>query len=113
MRSVELEDGSLVAIEIKYRMNWLEACQSNSQLRSFLEMNEKRTPKIPAAIVFFEEFSGDWDRKMKSHSTKLGWIGWYVSHEFIDGIRFHAVNLKNGIVETYEDALKSPAPSGL
>ena len=110
---LELVDGRLVAIEIKYRMNWLKACQSNSQLRSFLKMNEKRTPKTAAAIVFFEKFTGDWGRPLKLRNLLLGWVGWYVSHDFIDGIRLHAIRFENGVFETYDDVTKTAAPSGL
>ena len=111
-----LTDGSLVVIEIKMCMNWLKACQSGSQLRTYLSARRKAFPELPdpkAAIVFFEEFTGDWNRKMKSHATVLGWIGWYNGHNQIDGIPFQLVRLRNSSVEAYDDALKSAAPSGL
>lgn len=110
---LELVDGRLVAIEIKYRMNWLKACQSGSQLRTFLNMSEEHRTQIKAAIVFFEEFSGDWSRKMNSHATVLGWVGWYNGHHLIDGIPFQLIRFRGGRIETYEDDLNTAAPSGL
>src|SRR4051812_41738442 len=32
---LELSTGSLLGLEVKYRMNWMKACQSNHQMRWF------------------------------------------------------------------------------
>jgi hypothetical protein len=37
---IELDNGNLYIIEIKYRMNWMKACQSGWQISKYLE-NEK------------------------------------------------------------------------
>src|SRR4051812_39169233 len=59
-----LKNGKQLAIEIKLRMNWLKACQSDYQFRQFLKRtaHAKANP-VDGAVVFFEEFSGDWNRR--------------------------------------------------
>src|SRR5580765_6433056 len=40
--AVELVDGNRLAIEIKFRMNWLKACQAEWQFRRFLAKKDRR-----------------------------------------------------------------------
>ena len=56
-RELVLAGGDRVTFEIKYRMNWLKACQSGDQFRKYLKMNEASGSQVIAGIVLFEEFS--------------------------------------------------------
>ena len=89
---IVLSDGRLFVIEVKLRMNWAKACQSNWQIRQFLQMNGKPT-SADGAIVFFEEFSGDWDRSTRSRGVKRGWENWYRGHADV-GVRGHESGLR-------------------
>ena len=69
---VELLDGSRVLVEIKYRMNWQKACQAGWQLLESFNLMEplKLSPTPNAGLVFFQQFSGDWNRKAVSRHLK-------------------------------------------
>src|SRR5262249_14704289 len=60
--AVELTDGRRLAVEVKFRMNWLKACQAEWQFRTFLKRHTAVAGPIDGGIVFFEAFSGDWLR---------------------------------------------------
>jgi hypothetical protein len=96
-----LQDGAAVPIEIKFRMNWLKACQANWQFARFLKLTGRTSCKT--GIVFFEEYSGDWDITAKSRSIPNGWIRWYKEHYQLQGLDFHLVRLRNGEIQTYSD----------
>lgn len=73
-----LSNGQRLAIEIKLRMNWMKACQSEWQFTQFLKTGEARINPVNGAIVFFEEFSADWARPTgKSRPIERGWNHWY------------------------------------
>jgi hypothetical protein len=99
---IQLDD-ELFIIEIKYRMNWLKACQADWQISNFLKRKDKLEEKgIPTgAIVFFEEFSGDWDKTAKKRKFKNGWSIWYKdnAHSEVDNdniIKVHLIRFSNG-----------------
>ena len=98
---IELNTGGIVAFEIKYRMNWLKACQSGYQFRQYLRHRESSAGPLQGGIVFFEEFSGDWDRTFGNRPRKLGWDGWYLTHHKIDEFPFQLVRLREGTMQTY------------
>lgn len=100
-----LQDGSLVPFEIKFRMNWLKACQANWQFARFIKLTGRNG--CNTGIVFFEEFSGDWDITAKSRSIQNGWIRWYKEHYQLQDLTFHLVRLRNGEIETYWDVIRS------
>ena len=84
-----LDDDRSVAIEIKYRMNWLKACQANLQFQGFLEriiFATEYQPKI--GVVFFEDFSGDWLRIPSIRKNENGWNFWYAEHHYLPGQNF-------------------------
>jgi hypothetical protein len=98
-----LHDGTSVPIEIKFRMNWLKACQANWQFARFLGQSHKPVCKV--GIVFFQEFSGDWARTAKSRPIQNGWLRWYLEHHEIGGLQFHLVRLQDGKAETYSEVV--------
>jgi hypothetical protein len=79
---MELLDGSRVLVEIKYRMDWEKACQAGWQLLESFNLLEplKLSPTPHAGLVFFEQFSGDWNRKAVSRPLQAGWYYWYAGH---------------------------------
>jgi hypothetical protein len=100
---LELPGGDLVAIEIKFRMNWLKACQSGYQFRRYLAINAARKGPTKAGIVFFKEFSGDWQKRWKARPIELGWVAWYLTHHQVNDLPFHLVRLAEGQLETYSE----------
>jgi hypothetical protein len=96
---LQLIDGTVVAVEIKLRMNWLKACQSGYQLSEYLSKSNPSGRPIKAGIVFFEQFSGDWARLVRSCSTERGWLKWYRNHHKIRDVDYHLVRFtrENGM----------------
>ncbi|MGC2195413.1 MAG: hypothetical protein WA628_12120 [Terriglobales bacterium] len=76
-----LRDGRFVAIEMKYRMNWLKVCQAGWQFERFLASPEGRNRAPRDGIVFFDEFSGDWARAIGG--VERGWVHWYTGHSVL------------------------------
>lgn len=96
-----LQDGTLVPIEIKFRLSWDLACRANTQFSNFFGRIEDRICKN--GIVFFEQFSKGWDKTAKSRSVQNGWLYWYENHFLINGIKFQIIRLFNGKAEGYGD----------
>jgi hypothetical protein len=96
---IVLCDGRRVVIEIKLRMNWLKACQSEYQFRQFLKRGKlpSRTP-VSGGIVFFEDFSSDWARPVGG--IIRGWKHWYRTHSDVEGLRVDLIRLRGESVET-------------
>ena len=98
---VKLKDGRLIDIEVKYRMDWLKACQASWQ---FNHLMKERNDKFGAAtngIIFFEEFSGDWADMEKTHTIEKGWIHWYVDYYNRGEININLIQLQNGIIKKH------------
>jgi hypothetical protein len=91
-------------IEVKLRMNWLKACQSEHQFRQFLKSTkEAKTNLVDGAIVFFEDFSGDWGKKTKKAKNVWGWEGWYLRHcAAVDGKRMDLLRLSKEALQEYQ-----------
>jgi hypothetical protein len=107
---IVLADGRRLVIELKLRMNWLKACQSEWQFRHFLKRFDGGGPAIPVhgAIVFFEEFSGDWDRPKAKRRNVWGWEAWYLYYrDAIDGKPMDLVRLRGGVMAGYPDGGQS------
>jgi hypothetical protein len=103
---VELLDGSRVLVEIKYRMNWKTACQAGWQLLESFNLMEplKLSPTPHAGLVFFEQFSGDWDEKAVSRPLKAGWYYWYAGHhELREDFSAVLVHFQGGVLSTYQE----------
>jgi hypothetical protein len=100
--SIILTDGRRLVIDAKMRMNWLKACQSECQFRQFLKRPEAKTIPVGGAIIFFEEFSGDWNKKAKKAKNLWGWEGWYLDHcNAVDGKRMDLLMLSKGVLQGY------------
>ena len=92
--AVELIDGRRLTLEIKFRMNWLKACQAEWQFRTFLKRHNAKAGPVAGGLVFFEEFSGAWQRPGKSKRFQDGWNHWYrEGHSEVDGYRLHLLRL--------------------
>lgn len=98
-----LTNGKRLVIEVKLRMNWLKACQSGWQFTQFVKTTtQAKTNRVDGAIVVFEEFSGDWDRKSRKAKNKWGWEGWYLGHfDIVEGKPIHLLSLCDDRLEGY------------
>jgi len=95
---IELENGDCYALEIKYRMDWMKACQAEWQFHQFFKLaNDEKmkndfhvlhkellsftdNTKIKGCIVIFNDFSADWLRSVKDAEHISGWSTWYHEH---------------------------------
>ncbi len=96
---IVLVDDRQVAIEIKFRMNWLKACQTVWQFNTYLrEAGEVNEAPVSGAIVFFDDFSGDWARRPQSRTNLNGWNHWYtkaMGYSEIQGLRADLIQIHN------------------
>jgi hypothetical protein len=99
--AVELLDGKRLTLEIKFRMNWEKACQAESQFRNFLKETDRKPFPVDGGIVFFEEFSGDWNRKAGCRFLENGWNHWYRGHSVVDGLRVDLLRLRAGRLDSF------------
>jgi hypothetical protein len=91
-----LLDGKRLLVEVKFCMNWLKACQAEWQFRQFLKRFDKDDAATPGAIVFFEKFSGDWNRRRSGAKNLWGWEAWYLYYrDAIDGKRIDLLMLRS------------------
>ena len=99
-----LDDGRFVAIEIKYRMNWLKACQAGWQFGQFMRILPEAGQYRPVGgLVFFEEFTGDWARRLGQ--IERGWANWFADHAALPGddtFRLNLVRFRQGHLETVD-----------
>jgi hypothetical protein len=101
-----LADGRFLAVEIKYRMNWLKACQTGWQLGQFTRMPEAGRYRPVGGVVFFEEFSGVWARRRGE--MERGWLNWYADHAVLPGddtFRVDLVRFRQGHLEAVPASL--------
>jgi len=71
--AIDLTSGDRIVVEIKYKMNWLKACQAEWQFRRCLLTVEGQATPITGGLVFFEQFSGDWARPYGDQAHPKGW----------------------------------------
>lgn len=90
---VVLADGTQLAVEVKYRMNWEKACQAEYEFRQFMKRCPNEAKDVSGALVLFEEFSGDWKRKADCREFENGWSNWYRNHSLIEGRRLDLLRL--------------------
>lgn len=68
---VQLDDGKLVLVEMKYALNWKNACNARIEIQRFLYeefcgrrwfevITEHKKKKIDRALIIFHHFAGDW-----------------------------------------------------
>ena len=100
--AIDLFDGKRLVIKMKHRMNWMNACEAESEFRQFLGNTDKAKPNpVRGVIVFFEEFSGDWAKQDKSRSHVNGWDYWYEGHCKVEGHRMDLLNYSEGKLAAY------------
>ena len=91
-----------MTIEIKLRMNWMKACQAESQFRTFVKRTDRRPFAVDGGLVFFEEFRGDgWERRVKRRLLENGWSEWYRSHSEVEGFRVDLFRLRASELEGF------------
>ena len=114
--ALELADERRLAVEIKSRMSWSEACVAEHEFRNFLKRTERRPFPVDGGIVFFGECSGHWSERPASQLIENGWNNWYRSHREVEGFRFDLLRLCSGKLEGFPlvDALLAEAqnPAG-
>jgi hypothetical protein len=104
--AVQLADGRRLAIEIKYRMNWMKACQAGWQFSWFLKQPEAKQRPVDGGGVFFQEFAGDdWAKTMPPRLLQNGWTRWYNEHCLVDDLRLDLLRFSGGRLESFSDAL--------
>jgi hypothetical protein len=99
--AVELIDGKRFAVEMKFRMNWLKACQAEWEFRRFLTKKDRMPFPVEGGIVFFEKFSGDWGRKAEKRWLLNGWSNWYRGHSEVEGLRLDLLQLRDGNLQCF------------
>jgi hypothetical protein len=101
--AIRLNDRRALALEMKVKMGWTEACQTEWQFRYFLNTEEAQEFGIDGGLAFFEEFKGqerrDW-RKVAADGREDGWHRWYGEHhKIVHGdreFRFDLLRFRNG-----------------
>jgi hypothetical protein len=101
--AVELLDGRMLTLEVKYRMNWLKACQAEWQFRTFLKRHKATVGRVDGGLVIFKEFSGDC-KKQPMGRFQNGWNHWYRSHSDVDGLRLDLLRLSSEGIEAFPEA---------
>ena len=94
--AIDLTNGDRIVVEIKYRMNWMKACQAEWQFRRCLATGEARAKPITGGLVFFEEFSGDWARVGGGRTFPIGWYHWYTGSSEVEGLPLDLVRFEAG-----------------
>ncbi len=102
--ALELVDGQRLAVEVKFRMNWMKACQAEWQFRNFLKRDAAREVRLSGGLVFFAEFTGDWNKKAALKRCEDGWNRWYSGHHEVNGLRLDLLRLRGGELEGYPEA---------
>ncbi len=102
--ALELEDGRRLAVEIKFRMNWMKACQAEWQFRNFLKRDAAREFGVSGGLVFFADFTGGWDKKAALTRCEDGWNRWYSGHHEVNGLRLDLQRLRGGELDGYPEA---------
>ena len=79
--ALEMSDGRMVLLESKFALNWFTSCNARIEFQRFMagRLYERLSGnKIPSnALIIFDHFSGDWDKKTKSRKCKNGWNFFY------------------------------------
>lgn len=104
---LELDDGRLLALEIKYRMNWPKACQACAQIIWFKSYPPTMQYALAGGVVVFEEFSGDWARRKPKWVLENGWNYWLTDHQTVEGLPVRLLKFRDGAFESYEMALSA------
>jgi hypothetical protein len=85
---LKLDDSEVVLAEFKYALNWYTACNARTEIQSYIEgkFHENIPEKLPTkALIIFDHFSRDWDRRKNSFKYKNGWSYFYEEEERFRG----------------------------
>jgi hypothetical protein len=94
--AIDLTNGGRILVEIKYRMNWMKACQAEWQFRNCLLTTEGQAAPIMGGLVVFEEFSADWARIGGGRTFAIGWYHWYTGSSQVEGLPLDLVRYQAG-----------------
>jgi len=82
--TLKLNNGKVIALEIKRSLNWLRTCNARVQIQRLLKDQKKWDyflglgfKKLDGALIVFKDFSADWRLKRSSHERELGWYHFY------------------------------------
>lgn len=87
---LQLDNGKVIALEIKYALNWQTTCNARIEIQRFFQeemiqryFKEKPSPTVPKkqpaqALIVFSRFSGDWQRRN-------GWQLFYWEEKILRG----------------------------
>jgi hypothetical protein len=109
--AIDLLDNRRLTFEVKYRMNWGKACIAEFQFKYFLNTDEAKAKPVSGGLVFFEEFTGDWQRKDGGRCLENGWIDWYAEHFEVCDKRLDLLRFRNQTLETVDDAMHAAGRS--
>lgn len=103
---IVLIDGTRMAVEIKFRMNWQKALEAGYEFRRFLLSDEAKANPVKGALVFFEEFQGSgWHSKPNCRFLENGWNEWYRNHCRFENYRLDLLRIRRAELEDFERAL--------
>jgi hypothetical protein len=79
--AIELSNGKLVLVEVKYALNWHNCCNARVEIQRFMEerlYDSLPVNKVPErALIVFHHFSRDWEEKAENRKHKNGWNFFY------------------------------------
>lgn len=77
----------MILLEMKYALNWKNCCNARVEVQRFIEkgFNEQIPEKqqLESALIIFDHFSGDWERKTKNPKHENGWHLFYDEEELL------------------------------
>ena len=101
--AIELENGNMILIEVKFALNWKNSCNARIEIQRFNKnqkisgyFNGKFPSKlVSGALIVFNRFSGDWNRQRGDSNKEMGWFSFYEEECEIDFpcIPLHIVRL--------------------
>lgn len=111
--AIDLVNGRRLIVEVKYRMNWEKACQAEWQFRNYIKRDVEKTSSVDGGLVFFEQFSGDWQRHQGDRVLENGWSHWYRGHADVDNRRLDLLRLRARQFENFEVAMRNAKKSSV
>ncbi|MCB0561262.1 MAG: hypothetical protein H6573_08865 [Lewinellaceae bacterium] len=102
---VETEQGTGIAIEFKYALNWNKSNVARSQIINFsnYEIYKQLDVKKPnLGLIVFNHFSGDWNRVSGNRDIPNGWLQFYYEQRGYDQF------FKIQILQLFENHLINP-----
>lgn len=86
---LELDDGKVILLEMKYRLNWFKSSNARVEFQTFVtdpliqkEFQKHFPEKQPeGALIIFERFSHDWEKRTWNSLHEDGWSLFYEEEE--------------------------------